>query len=326
MPQDARQSATTANPLDAAKASAQALVRKRRDGRDYFEEQYDKTLAAMLRANVAVTWRRIGALVLGLALIISAAAAYYVGYRNLVMAEALAAAVGVVLIGWAWLYLRRGKEGSLGEVEQGLDELREADLTSLLARADERLAFVGDTDLKQKLVLRGFPDRQRLPGAFFAGRVGSDGRVRFTPVGVTVFALGPDTVAAYKGAIDLTSGDVLYERLVEFPYRDISALELVMSTRGDEGETEPKKKGPVTVMKEAAAQKMRARQPQKDKEALAVHLSSSVSVETVLSDRGFVDAWKGGKLGIITPIESDEHCRQVWQTLRERWRKALDRG
>ena len=54
-----------------------------------------------------------------------------------------------------------------------------------------------------------------------------------------------------------------------------------------------------------------------------MHLATAVHVETVLSDRGFVEAWKGAALGAITPIETEEHCRNVWQTLRERWRAQL---
>jgi hypothetical protein len=312
--------------IDAARAEVELRARTRRDGRDYFEENYDKTLAAMLRANIATTWRRIGGILLGLVLLGGAIVAWAAGYRAHLelQLEALAGAVGIVLIGWAVLYLRRGKEGSLAEIEAGLDSLRDYDLEVLIARADQRLAFVGDTDLKDKLVLRGFPDRARLTGAFFGGRIGSDGHARFTPVGVTVFALGKDMVAAFKGAIDLTTGDVLYERLVEFPYRDIRALELVISTRGDnDAEAEAKKKGPMQAMADAAARRARARRPQKDKEALTIHMSSDVQVESVLADRGFVDAWKGSRLGEITPIESEEHYRSVWQTIRERWRAAL---
>lgn len=313
-----------ASAAEAARAQVELRARLRREGRDYFEENYDKTLAAMLRANIATFWRRIAGILLGLAIICGSVAAYFYGYRMYLQLEALAAAAGLVLIGWALLYLRRGKEGSLGEIEVALDRLREHDLEVLISRAGDRLAFVGDTDLSEKLVLRGFPDKQRLPGAFFGARIGSDGAARFTPVGVTVFALGKDTVAAFKGAIDLTSGEVLYERLVEFPYRDIRALELVVSTRGEESSTDAKK-GPVTAMKEAAAKRARSRSPQKDKEALTIHMSSAVRIETVLSDRSFVDAWKGSKLGAIAPIESEEHCRRVWQTIRDRWRAALAR-
>ena len=321
----ARDGSAEQSAVDKARAEVELRTRVRREARDYFEENYDKTLAAMLRANIATTWRRIGAVLLGLLLVGGGIAAWAGQYRSTMdlQLEALAGAVGIILITWALLWLRRGKEGSLSEIEKGLDSLRSNDLDALIARASERLAFVGDTDVTEKLVLRGFPDKQRLPGSFFGGRIGSDGVTRFTPVGVTVFALGKDTIAAFKGAIDLTSGDILYERLVEFPYRDICALELVISTRGDAEITGETKKGPVTAMKEAAAKKVRARRPQKDKEALSIHLSSAVQVETVLSDRGFVDAWKGAKLGEIAPIEGEDHCRNVWQTIRERWRAAL---
>lgn len=311
---------------DAARKVVEQRARWRREGREYLEENYDKNLAAMLRFNARLWWRRFGAIAVGLLLIGGAIWAWVVGYRQYLWLEGLAVAAGVVLIGWALLWLKRGREGTLVEVEQGLDQLRDHDLAALIARADERLAFVGDTDLKQRLVLRGFPDKQRLPGAFIGGRIGTDGKARFTPVGVTVFALGKDTVAAFKGAIDLTSGDILYERLVEFPYRDIRSLELVVSTRGDteaDAEAAAKKKGAMQAMADVAARRSRAKRPQKDKEALIVHLSSAVRVETVLSDRGFVDAWRGAALGAIQPVESEDHCRTVWQTLRERWRAAL---
>jgi hypothetical protein len=319
-----------AGPADAeaAHAEVERRARWRREGRAYLIEDLDKTIAAVLRANALVMWRRFGAIIVGLAAIGGAIWAWMAGYRQYLWMEGLAAAAGLVLIGWALLWLRRDKEGSLAEIEAGLDALREHDLANLIVKAEERLAFVGDTDLKQRLVLRGFPDRQRLPGAFFGGRIGTDGKARFTPVGVTVFALGKDTVAAFKGAIDLTTGDVLYERLVEFPYADIRSLELVVSTRGEgdgEAEAAAKKKGAMQTMAEVAARRGRARRPQKDKEVLVVHLSSAVRVETILSDRGFVDAWKGAALGAIAPMETEDHCRMVWQTLRERWRAALAR-
>ncbi len=314
-----------ASDAEAARVLVEQRARWRREGREYLEENFDKTLAAMLRANALVWWRRFGAIVIGLSLIGGALWAWGAGYKQFVMLETLAVAIGVVLIGWALLWLKREREGTLAEVEHGLDRLREHDLATLIARAGERLAFVGDTDLKERLILRGFPDRQRVPGAFVGGRVGTDGQVRFTPMGVTVFALGKDTVAAFKGAIDLTTGDILYERLLEFPYRDIRALELVVSTRGDnEADAEAqKKKGAMKAMADVAARRARARRPQKDKETLTVHLATAVHIETVLSDRGFVEAWKGAALGAIAPIETEDHCRMVWQTLRERWRSQL---
>ena len=107
--------------------------------------------------------------------------------------------------------------------------------------------------------------------------------------------------------------------------RDIRALELIVSTRGDtETDAEAqKKKGAMQAMADVAARRSRAKRPQKDKEILTVHLATAVRVETVLSDRGYVEAWKGAALGAITPIETEEHCRMVWQTLREHWRAGL---
>ncbi len=178
-----------ASDAEAARVLVEQRARWRREGREYLEENFDKTLAAMLRANALVWWRRFGAIVIGLSLIGGALWAWGAGYKQFVMLETLAVAIGVVLIGWALLWLKREREGTLAEVEHGLDRLREHDLATLIARAGERLAFVGDTDLKERLILRGFPDRQRVPGAFVGGRVGTDGQVRFTPMGVTVFAL-----------------------------------------------------------------------------------------------------------------------------------------
>ncbi len=118
--------APSAAPPEAAEAvrlEVQARARLRRDVRAYFEEQYDQTLATMLRANVVNWWRRLGAILVGIVLLLGSLSLYVLGYRTFLMQELLAAAAGVVLLGWAFLYLRTGKQGSLGEIEQGLDSL-----------------------------------------------------------------------------------------------------------------------------------------------------------------------------------------------------------
>ena len=58
-----------ASDAEAARILVEQRARWRREGREYLEENFDKTLAAMLRANALVWWRRFGAIVIGLSLI-----------------------------------------------------------------------------------------------------------------------------------------------------------------------------------------------------------------------------------------------------------------
>lgn len=74
---------------EAARALIEQRARWRREGREYLEENFDKNLAAMLRFNARVWWRRFGAIALGLLLIGGAVWSWVSGYKQYLWLEGL---------------------------------------------------------------------------------------------------------------------------------------------------------------------------------------------------------------------------------------------
>lgn len=76
--------------------------------------------------------------------------------------------------------------------------------------------------IAEPVVLRGLPDRETLNGAFVGYHVGRDDVLRYTPQRSTVMAFSDDQVHYYEGTVDLTTGRIISETVVEFFYQDIS--------------------------------------------------------------------------------------------------------
>lgn len=66
-------------------------------------------------------------------------------------------------------------------------------------------------------------------GADIGVRLGKDGEIRFTPMGVTVINFGHDQLVAYQCALDLMTGNPLSESTDEYFYQDVVAV----STQSD---------------------------------------------------------------------------------------------
>ena len=69
-----------------------------------------------------------------------------------------------------------------------------------------------------------------LGAAFQAERRGKDLQIRWTPHEITVVNFGRDQLFVYACALDLTTGNAIYERTQEFFYRDIVSVDTATET------------------------------------------------------------------------------------------------
>lgn len=84
---------------------------------------------------------------------------------------------------------------------------------------------LSETDLViDPIVFAGFPDFDRAHGTYRSSRYGKDHILRYTPRALTVLAFRQHDVIAYEGAVDLTTGNSVYENVSSFFYRDITSV------------------------------------------------------------------------------------------------------
>jgi hypothetical protein len=135
----------------------------------------------------------------------------------------IAAVALVALIGAIWSRVRKRRAPlELSELEPKLDAWTETLVDRFLGGTD--IPAVSATRSGYQYVVRTFPKLERSGAPRVLGRLGTDGRARISPIGVGAFILGPDTITAVEGAIDLGSERVLYRRAHEFRYGEVVSM------------------------------------------------------------------------------------------------------
>jgi hypothetical protein len=76
----------------------------------------------------------------------------------------------------------------------------------------------------------GLSSLTELGAAFQGERRGKDLKIRWTPHEITVVNFGRDQLFVYTCALDLTTGNAIYERTQEFFYRDIVSVDTASET------------------------------------------------------------------------------------------------
>jgi hypothetical protein len=201
------------------------------------------------------------------------------------------------------------------EMEAGVDRVRDHDTGRLLASARKLL---GDQRTDGfDLTLYGYPDKELCAayGLLMAARLSHDlASVRFTPVAVTAIKLEERSIAIYQGTVDLITGSMAQERLVEVAYRDIAALErssLGMRTKA-EVEASP------SILPARRRDRML-----RDKDTLTIRFANATdSVPIVLRDSSFTGSTGGVRLPLSHPHEAVE---DFWKKLRKEWLAAIAR-
>ena len=133
-------------------------------------------------------------------------------------------AVALVSLVYALFYrlfvYRRWRRSSDSEVDAVA--IRDAHLIvdhALVQLGIDRLSLI-----TPPMKLLGIPDRESVSGAFIGSRIGKDDVLRFTPQRTTIMAFTDDQIHFYEGTLDLTTGRVIHESIVELFYQDISSV------------------------------------------------------------------------------------------------------
>ncbi len=133
---------------------------------------------------------------------------------------------GMVLIAasLAWRYLSSRKPK-----EETLDDWSAEDLVNLERRAFDFMQLQNRYLLLEPIVMSGFPDVENVDDEYVNGIYGKDHILRYTPRALTVMCFTRGEILTYEGAIDLTTGKVVYENAREFFYSDVATIGMIKS-------------------------------------------------------------------------------------------------
>jgi hypothetical protein len=106
--------------------------------------------------------------------------------------------------------------------DSDIDDLIASDMRPFITHGLQQLGVAPERLISEPVWLRGLPDKDALNGAFVGAHVGDDDVLRFTPQRGTVIAFTEDQVHFYEGTLDITTGRVIHESIVEVFYQDIS--------------------------------------------------------------------------------------------------------
>ncbi len=105
-----------------------------------------------------------------------------------------------------------------------IDEWLAEDMVVFEKHALEMLELPKYQLLLDPIVMSGFPDLDNLGMAYRKGFYGNDHILRYTPRSLTAMCFRQDKIMFYQGALDLTTGKLVYETIREFFYTDISKI------------------------------------------------------------------------------------------------------
>lgn len=110
------------------------------------------------------------------------------------------------------------------EVEKTIDRIVPKDLKKLIDEAEKVAGITEGIAVVNSFVLPGFPEGELVKDIMAIGRYGSDNILRYTPRAATVLFFTEDQIVSYEGAIDTTTGNIVYDRVREFFYQDITSV------------------------------------------------------------------------------------------------------
>jgi hypothetical protein len=287
----------------------------------YYEQKLDLELSRLRQMRLSTRWRKIALAALGAGLLLACGAAWlaslygYITLPRLELYEIGLATVATILLAIALLTKSIEDVPEAEEIEREVDIAREQDIHTLLEGAKKVLATVQQPAPQFELKLVGYPDRElceRL-GAIKCARLALDQqRLRLTPAKVTALELLPERFAVYEGTLDLTTGLMLAERLVEAYYRDIQAIERSSIAQPEGGDP------PRGIAKIAKMRPARPR-PLRDQDTLTIQIANNQAVRVVLRDSHFAATLKGARLPLS---DSHEAIERFWHEIRKRWLEA----
>lgn len=214
---------------------------------------------------------------------------------------------GVILIaGGIWGIVSYYRKPS----DEQMDAWIQEDMKNLQAKALSKSSLDPSELIGEPVVVYGLRF-WNIGGAEVGIKKGSDGIVRFMPIGVTVINFTPNQLVAYQCALDLTTGNSLSESTDEYFYRDVVSVSTQSKTQTWNRAAIPTAlaEGPLKGLMVAGKLQLNAA------ETFVLTTSGGTSIEVVLRDPQLIEKFGGGSI----PTEmADKAVQAVRKMLREK--------
>ncbi len=201
------------------------------------------------------------------------------------------AGIIILAIGALGIYMAVGGKPSDQEMDKYIaEDLSVAKNKSLQKTSIDESELVGES-----VVVTG-PRFWNTAGAEILYKKGSDGRLRFTPINVSVLQMTQNQIISYQCCLDLTTGNYLNESTDEYFYKDVVSV----ATKTESKSISSEKFG--TIQLNAA-------------ETFALTTAGGTSIEVILKDPKLIDMMGGGD---IPTTEAERAIQVVRKMLREK--------
>jgi hypothetical protein len=179
--------------------------------------------------------------------------------------------------------------------DQEMDEYIAEDL-SLAKTKSLQKASIDESELVGESVVVTGPRFWNTGGATVLFKKGKDGRLRFSPMNISVLHMTQNQIVSYQCSLDLTTGNYLNEATDEYFYKDVVSV----ATKTESKTYKTDKYGTIQL---------------NDAETFVLTTSGGTSVETILKDPKLIEMMGGGD---IPTTEAERAIQVVRKMLREK--------
>lgn len=204
-----------------------------------------------------------------------------------------AAMVGVAILAIGALGLWMGVGGKPSDQE--MDKYIAEDLSTAKAKGLQK-SGIDESELVSESVVVTGPGFWNTAGATILFKKGKDGRLRFTPINISVLQMTQHQIVSYQACLDLTTGNFLNEATDEYFYKDVVSV----ATKTESKTYQTDKFG--TIQLNAA-------------QTFVLTTSGGTSVETILKDPKLIEIMGGGD---IPTTDAERAIQVVRKMLREK--------
>jgi hypothetical protein len=201
--------------------------------------------------------------------------------------------VVILAIGAFAVFSASGKPSDEKMDEYIVEDLSLAKSKSLHKASIDESELVGDS-----VVVTG-PRLWNTAGAGIRFKKGDDGKLRFTPINVSVLHMTEHQIVSYQACLDILTGNFLNESTDEYFYKDIVSVSTRTESRTLECDNAKLGK---TIHLNAA-------------EIFVLTTSGGTSVETILKDPKLIELMGGGN---IPTTEAERAIQVIRKMLREK--------
>jgi len=185
--------------------------------------------------------------------------------------------------------------GSKKPSDSEMDKYIAEDLSVAKSKSLQKTSMDESELVGESVVVTG-PRFWNTAGADILYKKGKDGRLRFTPINITVLNMTQHQIVTYQCCLDMTTGNYLNESTDEYFYKDIVSV----ATKTESKSYSSEKFGTIQL---------------NEAETFVLTTSGGTSVETVLKDPKLIEIMGGGD---IPTTEAERAIQVVRKMLREK--------